>query len=782
MTAGQIGLGASVVFRPGTAQEERWGPGQLLSAMITSVNADNTVASLFVTPDNELPFFELGVLRDDALARDRSWKPTPIPGHTHEIADINGLQEYLDEALAKQDPNKRFLSKLVPKWWDIELLKLSPGVFRFLNRTDNQVQMTKQYFEEMLNEIADQGAFGLRVTYWEYIGLEFDTLPGVPRGFDYDTNQTNEWWWDGINGPPRVENFNPCESIHTVCKNRGMKIRWGTGRNGDSNLLNDLYIRWSHQGHNTQLTLSATSGTNVTVTAASAIFSSADVGKTIIYSANIGIGVITSYTSTTSVKMNVTVTFSTTTLAAGAWFLDPTRYGLLLSTRLTNAINRTRLVAAGLWAKYGDETFYGFYISHESDHVQSSNDFFKEVNLTVAGANPRLRDYGVHVEDAPGSPIDLADTQVFSDALRASGCDIWSPQDSVGIGYNFTTMMETYVPYVAQFGIAGHAALWEAAIKRANLAAYTYMIQFEWTIEYWRMGTTPAATLTLSATSGNGITITQSANVLTSADVNKLIWGRASVNTGRAKITAVSGATITANVEETFGGTTLANGSWALTTSQGGGYAEAYPQDWTILITSLLRASPYIQNFIGYAYWGFPSSEDPAKLSLKIDQTNSAKTDFATRSQALYTSNRAFAATTEARLDSSNESYAAQDDEIYATLTGGFTDVQQTEVFVALPQVFPEFFASKIRSAIFVRGAQQSGTAGTLTIRLLRKDVFGVEQEVDKVKVVGDSTPATLVDIFRPEGKTLDARLGLVTSSGTWRLASAYLTYTELVE
>lgn len=76
-------------------------------------------------------------------------------------------------------------------------------------------------------------------------------------------------------------------------------------------------------------------------------------------------------------------------------------------------------------------------------------------------------------------------------------------------------------------------------------------------------GVQPAATLTLSATSGT-ITITASASVFLGSDAQRQITS----GVGRAVITQVtSGTQVTASVRDAFTSTTLASGAWTLTGS-----------------------------------------------------------------------------------------------------------------------------------------------------------------------------------------------------------------------
>lgn len=79
-------------------------------------------------------------------------------------------------------------------------------------------------------------------------------------------------------------------------------------------------------GHNsaTTATLSATSGTAVTITAGAATFLSGDIGRQVvnIASGQVGIGTITAVSSTTVATLNITETFTSTSLGSSLWYLD----------------------------------------------------------------------------------------------------------------------------------------------------------------------------------------------------------------------------------------------------------------------------------------------------------------------------------------------------------------------------------------------------------------------------------------------------------------------------
>lgn len=79
---------------------------------------------------------------------------------------------------------------------------------------------------------------------------------------------------------------------------------------------------FDEQGHKlaANLTLGATSGSGITATASAGVFLNSDVGRDIVCSA--GIGVVTGFTSSTQLTINILVPFASTSLASGSWYLD----------------------------------------------------------------------------------------------------------------------------------------------------------------------------------------------------------------------------------------------------------------------------------------------------------------------------------------------------------------------------------------------------------------------------------------------------------------------------
>ena len=312
---------------------------------------------------------------------------------------------------------------------------------------------------------------------------------------------------------------------------------------------------------------------------------------------------------------------------------DPMRFGLSLHTRLSNAVSRTQQVAADINAQYGHiPSLAGFYISHEPDHLASSNNYLAPVT-TTGGANPSLRSYGKPIMVAPSSPLDLAATSSFANAMIASGCDIFLPQDSVGPGFDFNSNVYTYVPTVPIGQIAAHFSKWNAAatIANAKRTLSNRSIRLWTTTEIWQMGVVQSMALTLSATSGAGITATAASSAFVAGDVGKWI---STADGGNAQITGYTSASVVtvstaATGGRAFGGTSQLANNWSLNSQ----YANAYPGSFSRVQSQLLEEWPYIEAVSLYAWLGFA---DSGTLALRLSQTNSGFTDYRTRAGNLY--------------------------------------------------------------------------------------------------------------------------------------------------
>lgn len=110
------------------------------------------------------------------------------------------------------------------------------------------------------------------------------------------------------------------------------------------------------------LTLSAaTVGTGRTATAASGVFLPTDVGRALL--AGSGQATVTGYTSSTQVTVSITIAFSGTALAAGAWTLDSSPQAILkpsakdpVASTITLRGSQTRAADLTLSGKSGDIT------------------------------------------------------------------------------------------------------------------------------------------------------------------------------------------------------------------------------------------------------------------------------------------------------------------------------------------------------------------------------------------------------------------------------------------
>ena len=326
---------------------------------------------------------------------------------------------------------------------------------------------------------------------------------------------------------------------------------------------------------------------------------------------------------------------------------DPVRYGLTLTQRLNNAQNRTREVAADLISQFGDmDSFAGFYISHEPDEFEFSNQYTTNVN-TVSGTDPSVRSYGKPIIIGPPSPTDLAVSSTFAQRLIDSGCDIFAAQDSVGPGFDLVNSRNTWVPALTLGQLNDHYQTWRGAIDIANASANlsTRQIRLWANTESWQMGDVIAASVTLSAVSGAAVTATASAASFVAGDVGKFLT---STDGGRAKVTGFTSSTVI-TVDTTYTGeATIADGTAFGGTSQAAantalsdGYQNDYPAPWSRVLDQIEKVFPWVDAIALYAWFGF---YDSGNASLRPAQTNSDRTDFRTDALAIYSGHTAFVA------------------------------------------------------------------------------------------------------------------------------------------
>lgn len=100
------------------------------------------------------------------------------------------------------------------------------------------------------------------------------------------------------------------------------------------------------------LTLGATSGTGVTCTAGSAVFLNADVGRQIKFistSSSVGVAVITGFTSTTVVTVDILTTFGSTSVTADTWYMDLSPVVSVTPSGIRNGSLITLTSASAAW-------------------------------------------------------------------------------------------------------------------------------------------------------------------------------------------------------------------------------------------------------------------------------------------------------------------------------------------------------------------------------------------------------------------------------------------------
>lgn len=308
------------------------------------------------------------------------------------------------------------------------------------------------------------------------------------------------------------------------------------------------------------------------------------------------------------------------TFAAGP---DPLTFGKTLATRLSEETTRYATESAAIYTNFGTyPSFGGFYITHESDHIQSSDDLY----TTIAN---ELADYGqVHVSAA--TPTDLADSNTIADALNAWHVDWVWPQTSTGYGYNWSTGLNAYVAGISIFGGAAHYATWRLVLDRARLrttGAYTPKLGGH--VENWRVGVQGAGTLTFGATSGNGVTVTLgTSDAITAASIGADINVQADQATGIARITGVTGApvtSVTVNITTNLADVNIASGFWAIVPDLTDATVDAYPGLASEVVFEMKdQVAAGVEDVSLYAmqYW------DPGNLSLRLKNSQAGRTDY----------------------------------------------------------------------------------------------------------------------------------------------------------
>lgn len=439
---------------------------------------------------------------------------------------------------------------------------------------------------------------------------------------------------------------------------------------------------------------------------------------------------------------------------------DPMRYGLTLNQRLTNAVNQTREIAADLVSQFGHmPSFTGFYISHEPDHLGSSNNYLTPVNST-SGVYPDLRSYQKPILVAPSSPLDLNtdSAATFANKMIVSGCSIFAPQDSVGPGYDFAVYANyTYVPSVAIAKLASHFAAWQAAtvIANAKQNLTSRAIRLWCTTEFWQMGFVQNTTLTLSALSGASVTATAGANSFAYTDVGKWI---STADTGNAIITSYTSPTIV-TVDTTivsaagngrpFLSTSQVSGNWSLNTQ----YSNDYPAVFSRVQSQLLDEWPFVEAVAIYAWFGFL---DSGTLSLRPSQANSGLTDYRTRAVTLYNDYTAWQAGQRRKYSAASNLTVIQQQ--YYERAAAAAAIGIVDDFTTF---YPRSEGSRVSYICTIRGYLETGTSTlTLTFR-----VNSVAVKTVSVPVIANNAGGTYTFLYSELPRGLARLIGFSFAS-----------------
>ena len=433
---------------------------------------------------------------------------------------------------------------------------------------------------------------------------------------------------------------------------------------------------------------------------------------------------------------------------------DPVRYSLSLTTRLSNAQDRTRQVAADLVNQFDSfPSFHGFYISHEPDEFEFSNQYTANVTL-VAGTDPTLRSYGKAILIGPPSPSDLAASAAFAARLVASGCDIFAAQDSAGPGHDYDNARDTFIPTVTTALLDGHYDLWRQAMDIANSIASisTRRLTLWSNTEVWKMGDVIAQTLTLSAAGGAAITATAGAASFVAGDVGKFITEDGA---GRGEITGFTSTTIvtvdTTYTGEpliadgaTFSSTSISASAWAVSD----GYQNDHPTTWAQLQGQMQKEQPHVEGMALYAWFGFM---DSGNNTLVPKETNSSRTDFATAAALLYSNYITWQAGQRLRYQDHPPETLLQH-RIFNTGSAG----ANTTITNDFATFYPKHPGSKIVYKFYIRGSSAAGTTSiTFNARVNSAVIDSVIEHAAGDRV---ESPPTLFYQERPEG--LDRLIG----------------------
>lgn len=388
---------------------------------------------------------------------------------THEARRLAALRKSASSASLfprKAHPTVAFLSP----WVGL------PTIEPVIENSGGTPALDVTFYDRLIDEASSLGIESIVYSSVEASGY-YDVVIS-PYITSLDSGQPGDWWRSQIVGSyPQIVDFNRLDAIFRAAERNGLDVIVGLSRDGDINLANDVANVLAGVRPLSNITLSAASGTGVTVTASLATFIAGDVGKIIADPAGAGRLTITGFTSSTVVTGNVTATFSGTSFTAGNWAkrnADPSYGSLTVAQRIARSAAHNRKIAAAIWARYGaSPALAGWYIAHEPDHIEGFGPLITEIT-TASGADPALRTYGLPIMVAPSSPADLTAASVRTCAayVRAWGVDVIVPQTSYGYGLDLSSGTLGYFGGQATnlTQTPAHLDLWRELVTSANAA------------------------------------------------------------------------------------------------------------------------------------------------------------------------------------------------------------------------------------------------------------------------------------------------------------------------
>lgn len=323
----------------------------------------------------------------------------------------------------------------------------------FINTVNGQPGMSADYVRKIIARAMDD--VGIRdwyISQCEWNGYAFFPFGGVlPTPWITHANLFGlvQWWrnWYGVNS--NVDNIDFLQIIKEECEKRGGKFYLGLSRFDDTFLWNELYRVWAGVNPDPLCSMGSLlflGGTNTAV-GSKFDFLPAHVGAQIREIEGPGVWNITGFNSAGSIEVSQVTAGSGNYLLPGRWRITggtPLANAQTMAQRRATSAGLHLAVAARLYELHGSSpSFGGWYFALETDHIQSTAPFVRQVVKEGATYNgtvfPPLSYYGGHVVLSGAGVIDLNETAAAGQALRDAGVTIWQPQDGTGAGTNLDT-------------------------------------------------------------------------------------------------------------------------------------------------------------------------------------------------------------------------------------------------------------------------------------------------------------------------------------------------------